>query len=247
MDGSVGHIPSVAPKPISRAGNPLKAPRAQHVATVPVAADDRLSRARPGALVDHSGYEPIDDVRGVPRRISAQRDSRPAGRAARYPVRAQRQFICERTPLARAKVFGAVGWEDELLSGGPSKNRRHYRGSCLSGRSGQSGRTLYSDSAVRTAVSAVAAKVTSCPANQSQQDCLSSLHGQLSAAYRPGCRSDGEPSPTAPRRRGHATGGTSGESSAATAALAGRSSSCSSVSSSRSSRSSPVPGSGSTS
>jgi len=48
------------------------------------------------------------------------------------------------------------------------------------------GRTLYSDSTVRTAVSAVAAKVTSCPANQSQQDCLSSLHGQLSAAVQAG-------------------------------------------------------------
>ncbi len=48
------------------------------------------------------------------------------------------------------------------------------------------GRTLYSDSIVRTAVSTVAAKVTSCPANQSQQDCLSSLQGQLSAAAKAG-------------------------------------------------------------
>ena len=48
------------------------------------------------------------------------------------------------------------------------------------------GRTLYSDGTVRAAVSTVAAKVTSCPANQSQQDCLSSLHGQLSAAAKAG-------------------------------------------------------------
>ena len=44
------------------------------------------------------------------------------------------------------------------------------------------GRTLYTQSTVSTAVSAVAAKSTSCSAGQSPQDCLSQLQGQLSAA-----------------------------------------------------------------
>jgi hypothetical protein len=44
------------------------------------------------------------------------------------------------------------------------------------------GRTLYSDTAVSTAVSAVAAKGTSCPAGQNPQECLSRLQAQLSAA-----------------------------------------------------------------
>jgi hypothetical protein len=44
------------------------------------------------------------------------------------------------------------------------------------------GRTLYTQSTVSTAVSAVAAKSTNCSAGQSPQDCLSQLQGQLSAA-----------------------------------------------------------------
>ena len=44
------------------------------------------------------------------------------------------------------------------------------------------GRTLYTESAVSSAVSAVAAKVTSCSANESRPECLASLEGQLSAA-----------------------------------------------------------------
>src|SRR6266496_279140 len=44
------------------------------------------------------------------------------------------------------------------------------------------GRTLYTQSTVSTAVSAVAAKSTNCSAGQSPQDCLSQLRGQLSAA-----------------------------------------------------------------
>jgi alpha/beta hydrolase fold len=44
------------------------------------------------------------------------------------------------------------------------------------------GRTLYTESAVSTAVSTVAGKVTSCPAGQAPQDCLAQLQGQLSAA-----------------------------------------------------------------
>jgi hypothetical protein len=44
------------------------------------------------------------------------------------------------------------------------------------------GRTLYSESTVSTAISSVAAKVTSCPATESQQECLASLQAQLSAA-----------------------------------------------------------------
>jgi len=44
------------------------------------------------------------------------------------------------------------------------------------------GRTLYTESAVSTAVSTVAAKVTDCPAGQAPQDCLAQLQGQLSAA-----------------------------------------------------------------
>jgi hypothetical protein len=44
------------------------------------------------------------------------------------------------------------------------------------------GRTLYTDNTVRTAVSAVAAKGTNCAVGQTQQQCLSRLGGQLSAA-----------------------------------------------------------------
>lgn len=47
------------------------------------------------------------------------------------------------------------------------------------------GRTLYTSSVVRTAVSAVAAKTTSCQ-KQSQQDCLAGLQGELSAATQVG-------------------------------------------------------------
>jgi hypothetical protein len=47
------------------------------------------------------------------------------------------------------------------------------------------GRTLYSSSVIGTAVSTVAAKSTSCQ-NQSQQDCLSGLQAQLSAAAQAG-------------------------------------------------------------
>jgi hypothetical protein len=47
------------------------------------------------------------------------------------------------------------------------------------------GRTLYSSSVIGTAVSTVAAKSTSCQ-NQSQQDCLSGLQAQLSAAGQAG-------------------------------------------------------------
>lgn len=44
------------------------------------------------------------------------------------------------------------------------------------------GRTLYSESTVSTAVSNVAAKVTSCAAKESPQECLANLRAQLSAA-----------------------------------------------------------------
>jgi hypothetical protein len=44
------------------------------------------------------------------------------------------------------------------------------------------GRTLYSQTAVSTAVSTVAAKGTSCPASKNPQECLSKLQAQLSAA-----------------------------------------------------------------
>jgi hypothetical protein len=44
------------------------------------------------------------------------------------------------------------------------------------------GRTLYTESTVSTAISNVAAKVTSCPATESQQDCLANLQARLSAA-----------------------------------------------------------------
>ena len=44
------------------------------------------------------------------------------------------------------------------------------------------GRTLYTQSTVSTAVSAVAAQSAKCSAGQSPQDCLSQLQGQLSAA-----------------------------------------------------------------
>jgi hypothetical protein len=44
------------------------------------------------------------------------------------------------------------------------------------------GRTLYSQSAVNTAISAVAAKGTTCPASQNPQECLARLQAQLSAA-----------------------------------------------------------------
>ena len=47
------------------------------------------------------------------------------------------------------------------------------------------GRTLWNNSVVRTAVSSVAAKTTSCQ-NQSQQDCLAGLQKQLSAAAQAG-------------------------------------------------------------
>ena len=47
------------------------------------------------------------------------------------------------------------------------------------------GRTLWNNSVVRTAVSSVAAKTTSCQ-NQSQQDCLASLQKQLSDAAQAG-------------------------------------------------------------
>ena len=48
------------------------------------------------------------------------------------------------------------------------------------------GRTLYSNSVVRTAVSSVAGNSTSCPAGQNQQECLASLQAQLSAAAQAG-------------------------------------------------------------
>jgi len=44
------------------------------------------------------------------------------------------------------------------------------------------GRTLYSNSAVSSAVSAVAVRSTNCSAGQNSQDCLAKLQGQLSAA-----------------------------------------------------------------
>ena len=44
------------------------------------------------------------------------------------------------------------------------------------------GRTLYTEGAVSTAISSVAAKGTSCPATGSQQACLANLQAQLSAA-----------------------------------------------------------------
>ena len=44
------------------------------------------------------------------------------------------------------------------------------------------GRTLYTESTVSTAVSNVAAKVTSCAATESPQECLANLQAQLSAA-----------------------------------------------------------------
>ena len=44
------------------------------------------------------------------------------------------------------------------------------------------GRTLYTESAVSSAVSTVAAKVTSCSATESRPECLANLEGQLSAA-----------------------------------------------------------------
>jgi len=48
------------------------------------------------------------------------------------------------------------------------------------------GRALYSDGAVRAAVSAVAARRTACPANQSQQACLDGLQAQVSALVQAG-------------------------------------------------------------
>jgi hypothetical protein len=48
------------------------------------------------------------------------------------------------------------------------------------------GRTLYSNSVVRTAVSSVAVKTTSCPAGESTQTCLGDLQAQLSAATQAG-------------------------------------------------------------
>src|SRR5260370_21883439 len=44
------------------------------------------------------------------------------------------------------------------------------------------GRTLYTESTVSTAISTVAAKVSSCPKGEDQQQCLASLEGHLSAA-----------------------------------------------------------------
>jgi hypothetical protein len=44
------------------------------------------------------------------------------------------------------------------------------------------GRTLYNQSAVSAAISTVAAKGTSCPATEAQQDCLANLQAQISAA-----------------------------------------------------------------
>jgi hypothetical protein len=44
------------------------------------------------------------------------------------------------------------------------------------------GRTLYNQSAVSTAISSVAAKGTNCPATEGQQECLSNLQAQISAA-----------------------------------------------------------------
>ena len=44
------------------------------------------------------------------------------------------------------------------------------------------GRTLYSQTAVSTAVSTVAAKGTGCPASKKPQECLARLQAQLSAA-----------------------------------------------------------------
>ena len=48
------------------------------------------------------------------------------------------------------------------------------------------GRTLYTQSTVSAAVSAVAAKSTGCPARQAPQDCLAQVQGQLSAAVTAG-------------------------------------------------------------
>jgi hypothetical protein len=48
------------------------------------------------------------------------------------------------------------------------------------------GRTMYSNSVVRTAVSSVAGNSTSCPAGQKQQECLAGLQAQLSAAAQAG-------------------------------------------------------------
>jgi hypothetical protein len=48
------------------------------------------------------------------------------------------------------------------------------------------GRTLYSSSVIGTAVSSVATKTTSCPANESTQKCLGDLQAQLSAATQAG-------------------------------------------------------------
>jgi hypothetical protein len=44
------------------------------------------------------------------------------------------------------------------------------------------GRTLYNQSAVSAAISTVAAKGTSCPATEGQQECLANLQAQISAA-----------------------------------------------------------------
>ena len=48
------------------------------------------------------------------------------------------------------------------------------------------GRTLYSDSTIRAAVSSVAAKSTSCPTGQNQPACLANLEAQLRAAAQAG-------------------------------------------------------------
>ena len=117
------------------------------------------------------------------------------------------------------------------------------------------GRALYSDSTIRSAVSAVAARGTNCPASpspspspspsESQLTCLGNLETQLTSAAGPACRSAGESSRTATGRTRIAIGGTSTGSSTATAARPGSSSSFSSASSSRSRRSPPAPSSGS--
>lgn len=44
------------------------------------------------------------------------------------------------------------------------------------------GRTLFTESAVNSAISTVAAKVTSCPSGESPQECLTDLQAQLAAA-----------------------------------------------------------------
>lgn len=52
------------------------------------------------------------------------------------------------------------------------------------------GRTLYTESAVSTAVSMVAAKGANCPASPNPQACPADLQARLSAAATAACRSD---------------------------------------------------------